>query len=207
MHRKRLRAAGTLAAWAAAVAAGAFLAPAVVQAHCDTLDGPVVVAARAALERGDVTPVLMWVKPEGEAEVREAFAQVVAVRRYGDDARRLADTYFFETLVRVHRTGEGEPFTGLKPAGSADPGIAAADHALETGDVDGLVGRLTEEIAARVRARFRAAAELRRDAAASVATGRAYVAAYVPFIHLVEQLHALSAGEAVGHDEPAGRAH
>jgi hypothetical protein len=27
----------------------------------------------------------------------------------------LADTHFFETVVRLHRLGEGESFTGLKP--------------------------------------------------------------------------------------------
>ena len=38
-------------------------------AHCDTLDGPVVKTARAALEKGDVTPILKWVTNEYETEI------------------------------------------------------------------------------------------------------------------------------------------
>jgi hypothetical protein len=191
----------------AAVLAAGLCAPVTVRAHCDTLDGPVVTAARAALEGGDVRPALKWVKAENEAEVREAFAQTLAVRRYGEDARRLADTYFFEQLVRIHRAGEGEPYTGLAPAGAADPGIVAADQALASGEVDGLAARLTEELAGQLRARFAEAARLRPQAEASVEAGRAYVAAYVSFIHYVERLHGLAGGNPAGAREPAGHAH
>jgi len=38
-------------------------------AHCDTMSGPVIPEARAALEKGDVTPILKWVKPDGEEEI------------------------------------------------------------------------------------------------------------------------------------------
>jgi hypothetical protein len=41
-------------------------------AHCDTLDGPVVEAARVALETGDIDAVLIWVQAEHEPEVRNA---------------------------------------------------------------------------------------------------------------------------------------
>src|SRR5688572_24952802 len=79
-------------------------------AHCDTLDGPVVETAKLALKQSDVTPVLKWVNKDGEKEVREAFAAALKVRSLNEDARMLADTHFFETLVRVHRAGEGVPF-------------------------------------------------------------------------------------------------
>jgi hypothetical protein len=37
-------------------------------AHCDTLDGPVVATARAALDKGDVAPLLKWVRKDDEKE-------------------------------------------------------------------------------------------------------------------------------------------
>jgi hypothetical protein len=37
--------------------------------HCDTMDGPVVKAAKVALEKQDVTPVLMWIKKDDEAQI------------------------------------------------------------------------------------------------------------------------------------------
>ena len=104
-------------------------------AHCDGLDGPVVNTARQALSKGDVKIVLPWVAADREAEIRKAFDLAMAVRSKGEKEKELADTYFFETLVRVHRAGEGAPYTGLKPAGrDLGPAIPAADKALETGN-------------------------------------------------------------------------
>ena len=95
-----------------------FLPAARVLAHCDTMDGPVIAAARVALEKGDVLPVLKWIRPEDEQEIRAAFSRTISVRAGGPEARALADTWFFETLVRVHRAGEGAPYAGLAPAGT-----------------------------------------------------------------------------------------
>src|SRR5512134_1787084 len=182
------------------------LIPRAALAHCDTLDGPVVKDARLALDAKDATPVLKWVSPEKEGEIREAFQHALGVRILGPEARILADRYFFETLVRVHREGEGAPYTGLKPAGAAvDPGIAASDTALETGSVDVLVRLLTEEVDKGLRHRFAAAAEARKHAALSVERGREYVAAYVEFMHYAERLLA-SASSAAAHAEPGGHA-
>jgi hypothetical protein len=104
-------------------------------AHCDGLDGPVVQAARKALETGEVNLVLIWVQKPDEAEIKRAFDHAQTVRKLSAEARELADRYFFETLVRIHRAGEGAPFTGLKPAGrDLGPAIPAADNALRDGN-------------------------------------------------------------------------
>jgi hypothetical protein len=183
--------------------AAAFLAPDTAQAHCDTLDGPVVLTAKAALEKGDATPVLKWVKVEDEAEIRAAFKKTLAVRTKGDDARQLADQFFFETLVRVHRAGEGEPFTGIKPAGTAiEPIVRAADEALERGSVDKLVREVADEAAAGIRKRFAEASEKRKHADQNVEAGREYVAAYVEYVHFVERLHE-TATTSAHHEESA----
>ena len=158
-------------------------------AHCDTLNGPVVTAARVALQRGDVTPVLKWVKSTEEREVRDAFRRTMAVRGANAEARDLADLYFFETLVRLHRQGEGEPYTGLKPAGASDPAIESADRALETGSVNDVVTAMAGRLAAGIRERFALAQSRQKHADESVAAGREYVTAYVEFIHYVERLH------------------
>jgi hypothetical protein len=156
-------------------------------AHCDSLDGPVVGAARDALQAKDVGRVLVWVQKADEPVIRAAFARTLAVRKLGPEAKDLADMYFFETLVRVHRAGEGEPYTGLKPAGrDIGPAIPAADRALQTGDVEPLVRLLTERVAAGVRDRFSEARSLRGYRKDDVEAGRRFVAAYVEFIHYAE---------------------
>ena len=178
--------------------------PPTARAHCDTIDGPVIKDARAALASRDVTPVLKWVKPDVEAEIRQSFAHAIAVRALGPEARGLADRFFFETLVRIHRQGEGAAYTGLKEAGTpVDPAIAAADRALETGSVEALSRLLTAEAAQGLRDRFARAAEARAQAAKSVERGRDYVAAYVEFTHYAERLHTDAVTSAHGAPEKA----
>lgn len=172
-------------------------------AHCDTLDGPVVSEARAALETGDVTPLLKWVPAEDEGEIRAAFNQTLQVRMFGESARELADSYFFETFVRIHRAGEGAPYTGLKPTGNSHSPESAADRALAAGTVDDLAARIAEHAAAGVRARYTAVVAAQKLAGESVEAGRAYVAAYVDYVHYVLGLHNAIEG-AGGHDAPHG---
>ena len=50
-----------------------------------------------------------------EPEGRAVFDKALAVRVLGGTAKELADQFFFETVVRLHRRSEGEPYTGLKP--------------------------------------------------------------------------------------------
>jgi hypothetical protein len=183
--------------------------PRAVQAHCDTMEGPVITAARTALDTGDVKPVLGWVHEDAEPELRAAFDRTLAVRKLDPAARELADQYFFETLVRLHRAGEGAPYTGLKPAGTPiEPVILTTDKALETGSPDALVKQLTAEVAAGLRERFARAAEARRHAKeGDVEAFREYVAAYVELTHYAERLD-LDAKRPAAHGEhPAEHEH
>jgi hypothetical protein len=170
-----------------------------VQAHCDTLDGPVVLTAKAALEKGDITPVLKWVKAENEVEIRAAFKKTLAVRGKGAEARELADQYFFETLVRLHRAGEGAPFDGLKPAGTVEPVVAEADQALAAGKVDDLVGDVSKAVGDGIRQRFNKAMAAKKHADENVEAGREYVEAYVSYIHYVEGMYEAAKSAAHGH--------
>ncbi len=174
--------------------------------HCDTLDGPVVNTARVALDKGDVTPVLKWVKPRFEGEIRAAFARTLAVRKGGSEARELADGYFVETLVRIHREGEGAPYTGLKPAGAElGPAVVATDRALETGSVAELIRLVTAAADRGLRERFAHVLAAKKHADQSVAAGREYVEAYVDFVHYAERL-SLDAARRAEHEDPASGA-
>ena len=155
-------------------------------AHCDTLDGPVVADARVALAQGEVFPVLKWVNAEGEDEIRNAFQSTLTVRRINPDAQELADRYFFETLVRIHRTGEGAPYTGLKSDGTIEPVVAKADSALEHGSADKLISAITLHTQKGIQERFHHALETKEHAQESVEAGREFVEAYVSYVHYVE---------------------
>lgn len=164
-------------------------------AHCDTMSGPVVQDAQRALEQKDVTATLKWVPQENEEEIRSTFQTALAVRAESEQARQLADRHFFETLVRLHRAGEGEPFTGLKPAGTVDPAIDAADHALADGNVTPLADKIASAVREEINRRFSEAYEKRQAADNSVEQGRDYVDAYVRLTHFVEGIeHIVSEG-------------
>jgi hypothetical protein len=187
----------------------AMLVPSSAMAHCDGLDGPVVTLAREALDTGNVNLVLPWVPKEGEPEIRRAFEHTLSVRKLGPEAKALADTFFFETLVRVHRASEGAPYTGLKAAGlDLGPAIPAADQALDSGSTEAVEKLLADAIRKGLHEHFHAAMSRKKFAPNDVAAGRSYVEAYVAYVHYVEGLWEAATASAKGHyPEPAAHAH
>ncbi len=161
------------------------LLPSPARAHCDTLKGPVVTAARTALDAQNPDLVLHWVRPEDEPAVKAAFQHTLAVRALGPEAKILADQYFFETVVRIHRAGEGAPYAGLAE-GDPEPIIAATDRALATGSTAELEEELVGAVRTGLGERFASARAARDFRSGDVAGGRAFVATYVPLTHWVE---------------------
>ena len=163
--------------------------------HCDTTGGPIIPEAKAALEKGDVTPTLKWVKKEHEAEDKTAFAKAVAVRSTGGEAKELADQYFLETLIRLHRAGEGAPFTGIKDE-PVEPIVAMADKSLVDGSIEEMIEKIAGHLGEAIGEKFHKAMEAQKDKDKSVEAGREFVEAYVTYVHYVEAVHAaiMSAG-------------
>jgi hypothetical protein len=150
--------------------------------HCDSLDGPVVNAARRALDAGNVDVVLPFVPEQGETEVKDVFQSTLRVREFGDEAREVADRLFFETVVRVHRAGEGAPYTGLKPGGlSFGPVIPLAETAVETGTTEAVSDFLSDELRGQLRRRLDEVKRLAAGKGRSVQDARHHVEAMLGF--------------------------
>lgn len=167
-------------------------------AHCDSYEGPIIPVAQEALNTGDLQPLLKWVEPEHEAEIKEAFERARSVAKDAPAAKELADLWFLETFVRIHREGEGAPYTGLKPLGSMDPFYMEADAALAQHSVDELAEHAGNAVANEIRERFAKANRLQESAEENTEAGRAFVEAYVEYMHFIEALHGLLSGE-MGH--------
>lgn len=170
-------------------------------AHCDTEKGPVIQEARAALEKGDVTPILKWIKKDRETEIKKAFATAQVVRDKGPEAKELADRQFVETLVRLHRAGEGAPYTGIKDE-PIDPAIAMADMALEKGKTDELLQKISNDMVSALKKKFERAVETSKHKDDSIEAGRRFVEAYVDYMHYVENVHAAITGKQPDHAAP-----
>lgn len=176
----------------------AALRPDVVQAHCDTADGPAVTAGRTALQTGNLNHALVWVAADAEEELRDVFDQAQEVRTLGPVATEVADRLFLETLVRLHRMAEGVGFTGIKPAGTpVDRVVAAADHALSTGSDVELLALVAPDRRPVLHERFEVARSLREVDPDDVEAGRRSLAAYVSFVGYAE---GDDHEHAVGHD-------
>lgn len=146
--------------------------------HCDTLDGPVVNAARNALNKKDVGLVLPYAPQAAEDEIMAAFEKCVNVRELGDQAKEVADRFFFETVVRLHRAGENEPFSGLKPAGlDTGPVIPVAEEAIESRNDEKLIALLCEKVGEEVHERFTHMIKLAEHQNENVDGARNYVTA------------------------------
>ncbi|OGS65603.1 MAG: hypothetical protein A3K59_00260 [Euryarchaeota archaeon RBG_19FT_COMBO_69_17] len=164
--------------------------------HCDTLDGPVVVAARKALEMEDVKIVLPFAPKAAEGEIRQAFERTLKARELGKEAKEVADLWFFETVVRLHRAGESAPYTGLKPAGlDWGPVLPRADRAIEKGRPDEVVEFMTHALEHSIRTKFEQAMDLKSYRKGDVDAARAYTSAMLGFELFTHHLYASIVGD------------
>jgi len=156
-------------------------------AHCDTADGPTVTDGRRALDSGNVNIALKWVRPEDENELRTAFERARRVRAVGGEAGALADDWFLENLVRIHRAGEGAGYDGIKPSGTViPPQVRAADEALERGTIEPLRGLIETGRWAELEKRFTHALGLKNFDTDDLIAARHYMDAYVSFFKYAE---------------------
>lgn len=158
--------------------------------HCDTMDGPVVKAAELAIETENINYILPFVALEYDEELRKAFRRTLSVREESADAAELADRWFFETAVRLHRLGEGKPYTGLKPAGlDWGPVVPRAENALKTGDLDDLKNFVLKVVSEALEWRFKSAVSQKDYKLNDVDAARAYVNAMLNFVLFSNELY------------------
>src|SRR3990170_5477218 len=175
--------------------------------HCDTLDGPVVKAARIALEKGNVNYILPWVPEKAEAELRKVFEKTLQARKQGKEAMELADYWFFETAVRLHREGEGAAYTGLKPAGlDWCPVVPRAEKAIEKGNAKEVISFITHAVQEELEERFKRAMAKKKYDVNDVDDAREYVQAELGFVLFSHHLYATITGGGE-HDEEGTKGH
>lgn len=177
-----------------------WMLPQQVSAHCDSYDGPVIKDALTALETKNVAPVLKWIEPQYEEEITGLFQKTLKYKNEDKEVYDLLEKHFLETLVRIHREGEGAPYTGLKPAGSTSKIITMTDEALHEEKIDTLVNALNRHMETVVREKYEKVARLKKHKDSSPEAGREYVAAYVDYTHTVEALHKVMEHSNDAHD-------
>jgi Family of unknown function (DUF6448) len=159
-------------------------------AHQEQMDSVIIVDAKLALDKGDVTPALKWVNKENEGELKIAFNSTLAERVKGKAVQEAADMDFLNTIVRLYHVREGTTFTALMPAGTeTNPAVIASRKALSIDSSEELLNLIANDVASGVRKRFAAMMETKKHADESVEAGREFVSAYMELVHYAERLH------------------
>lgn len=178
-----------------------FASPLTASAHCDTPEGPTYDAVKASLEEENFNHIAYWVLEESEEELREVYDLSTSVMEKSDDEEtdELAERYLFENFVRIHREGEGAPYTGISNE-PVDPGVAAADESIAQESLQPLEenGFITDENRAHAETVFNELLSRKDFDIEDTEAGRAYVESYVTFTHLFEEGHGEAHEE--GHD-------
>lgn len=151
--------------------------PAQARADCDIAQ-PVGAAAVDALRTGDLSLVAIWVKQPKEAALRAALQHALAVRRLGTNARTLADGYFCDTVIRLHR----ESYPGVRDR--------VVEQTIASGDLDLVVERVLAKVQLSLRERARDIAARKPSRRGDIDGGRAYVERYTDFVEYVTALDA-----------------
>jgi hypothetical protein len=168
---------------------GLWMTPQHAFSHCDSYDGPVIKDALKALGQNNPDLVMKWIDSQHEKEITNLFNKTLKYRSGDQEIYSLLEKHFLETLVRIHREGEGEPYTGLKAAGSTEEIIQLTDTALEEKDFEGFLLKFDAKADSVLREKYQKVAQLEKVKDQSAEQGREFVAAYVDYTHTIKKMH------------------
>ena len=119
----------------------------------------------------------------------------------------VADYWLYETVVRLHREGEGAPYTGLKPTGlDWGPVVPRAEKAIEKGDPKEVINFITHTVQEELEERFQRVMDKKKFDVDNVVAAREYVQAELGFVLFSHGLYAAITGKGE-HDEAGIKKH
>jgi hypothetical protein len=140
--------------------------------------GPMMKAARMALESGNARHILIWV-PEGSENTLKNLLEKACCERYSQKSK--AADWYFETVQRLHRSGMQSNYSGIEDVIFGEiPVIRKADEAIETGNFEQLSGLVPVMDISELRQRFDTIREMRNYP--DLSAGRTFVSAYLEFM-------------------------
>ncbi len=101
----------------------------------------------------------------------------------GKDAKEVADDWFFENTIRLHRAEKEHRTPGMKPAGlSEGPVVPRAEKAIETGDPKESIGFILKTVEDDLTHRFHHVMEKKKYDVNDVAAGREFIEAFIGWV-------------------------
>lgn len=148
-----------------------------------------------------------WIPQKAEHEIIEAFNKTLIARNQGKEAMEVADYWLYETVVRVHREGEGASYTGLKPAGlDWGPVVPRAEEAITKGNPKEVIDFINHTLKEELEVRFSRVMAKKNFDTNNVTAAREYVQAELGFVLFSHGLYAVITGKGE-HDESGSKKH
>lgn len=109
--------------------------------HHDAGNGPIMKAAKMALETGNANYVLIWVPKESENTLKNILEKTCCERSARKNMQNCAIDWYFETVNRLHLAKRKMSYTCSKPGGLDEcPIDLKVERAIETGNFEEMIG-------------------------------------------------------------------
>jgi len=155
----------------------------------DLLNGPVIRAAKTALETGDANYIVIWVPEESENTLKNLLEKTCCTQRIKNNMQNRAIDWYFDTVNRLCFVDRKMMFTGLKSDGcNENLIISKAVKAIETGSVEIITDNIPVAYEDEVKQRFRQVINKKNYPVNNPTAGRAYVSAFFEFMGYVQSL-------------------
>ena len=120
----------------------------------DPHDGPVMRAAKMALETGNANYVLIWVSEKSENTLKNLLEKTCCERSSQKNMQNRALDWYFETVNRLHLANRRRLYT-CKPGGlDESPIVLKVERAIETGNFEEIRSVIPDTHAGEVKQRF-----------------------------------------------------
>ena len=153
-------------------------------------NGPVMRAAKMALETGNANYILIWVPEESENTLKNLIEKTCCERSSRKNIQNLAINWYFQTVSRLKYANGWPHCPGMKSERSDEkPIVLMVERAIETGNIEEIIGVIPCTHAGDVRQRFHHVMDKRNYNVDNIADGRAYVSSFIDLIVYLNNLY------------------
>jgi hypothetical protein len=152
-------------------------------------DGPVISAAKRALETGNAHYILIWIPEESENTVKNLLEKAYCERYTQKNAYNHIVDWYFETINHLHSVHYG-PYnlTISTKAPEEKTIIFLVERTCESGNFEEITTVIQDTPSGEMRQRFNDVMKKRNYGVENIAAGRVYVSAFTDFIAFVNNL-------------------
>jgi hypothetical protein len=155
-------------------------------------NGPVIRAAKMAMETGNASYILIWLPKEAENTLKNLLERTYCENRTRKNTQNHSIDWYFKSVNRLHSRYGWPDYPGMKFKETDEETIALmVERAFESGNFEEINSIIPLNHSGDARERFHKVMMKRNYSVDDIAAGRVYVSAFIAFI---VYLHNLSSG-------------